>query len=218
MTIVHVNSIHPTQAWYGLGKLSADANFYRRGLREEIQLEELPKHTNHGEAWGELVQRLQFIGLQSQKHTKPLLGECLMQLVDDCWMKKQRIILINLKEHSFAVMIVYNHHFLHLEEILRSFLASELGKRRLQKHAAQTLIEGKTTEPVSGWMIFETNQATNDHLDEPIECRLKHIETIKRGHTIIKSERIILLHFENQEKLPFFVNNSNQAMSLNAKD
>ena len=61
-------------------------------------------------------------------------------------------------------------------------------EKEVAKHAAQTLIEGKTTEPVSGWMIFETNQATNDHLDEPIECIVEHIETIKGGHTIIKSE------------------------------
>ena len=61
-------------------------------------------------------------------------------------------------------------------------------EKEVAKHAAQTLIEGKTTEAVSGWIIFETNQATNDHLDEPIECIVEHIETIKGGHTIIKTE------------------------------
>ena len=61
-------------------------------------------------------------------------------------------------------------------------------EQEVANHAAQTLIEGKMTEHVSGWLIFETNQATNDHLDEPIECIVEKIETIKGGHTIIKSE------------------------------
>ena len=73
-------------------------------------------------------------------------------------------------------------------------------ERRLQTCCSNT--HRRKNNRTRFWLDdLETNQATNDHLDEPIECIVDHIETIKGGHTIIKSETHHLVAFRESGNL-----------------
>jgi len=43
--------------------------------------------------------------------------------------------------------------------------------------ACQHLIQASATEPVSGWRVFVTNQASGDHLAEPLTLTVRDVET-----------------------------------------
>ena len=62
--------------------------------------------------------------------------------------------------------------------------------------AVQALISGRNTEPVNAWRIFETNQATNDHLQELFEVKVESIEILKGGHVVIQSRNERFLAFK----------------------
>ena len=80
------------------------------------------------------------------------------------------------------------------------------------------------TEPVSGWMIFsrQIKRRTTIWMNQ-LNASLNISRQSKEDTPLSNPRRIILLHFENQEILPFFVNNSNQGdvvecMGLDAPD
>ena len=68
--------------------------------------------------------------------------------------------------------------------------------KQAAEEALQRLITGAGTEPVAGCMVFETNQATNDHLDTATEARIEEIEILKGGHTLLHSSEDRFLAFK----------------------
>ena len=192
----------PGMAWFR--ETVSDMEFYRRGLREEIQLEELPPANK---SWGGIGR----IGATLAIHwpAKSKTYEAIAWRMTDATGQRQ------LDEKATRDIDELEGTFLCRDDRLQSSLLAPRGnspvlfgirtwEKEVAKHAAQTLIEGKMTEAVSGWMIFETNQATNDHLDEPIECIVEHIETIKGGHTIIKSETHLFVAFRESGDIALF--------------
>lgn len=165
-----------------------DDKFYRKGLREEIQFEELPEADK---AWGGMGRIGATLAIHWPGESKTY--EAIAWRMRDASSQRQ------LDEEATRYIDRLKGTFLCRDDRFQSSLLAPRGnspvlfgirtwEQEVANHAAQTLIEGKMTEHVSGWLIFETNQATNDHLDEPIECIVEKIETIKGGHTIIKSE------------------------------
>ena len=59
--------------------------------------------------------------------------------------------------------------------------------KQTAEEALQRLITGADTEPVAGCMVFETNQATNDHLDTAVEAKIEEIKILKGGHTLLRN-------------------------------
>ena len=68
--------------------------------------------------------------------------------------------------------------------------------KQAAEQALQRLITGADTEPVAGWMVFETNQATNDHLETATEATIEEIEILKGGHTLLHSSEDRFLAFK----------------------
>lgn len=176
----------PGMVWFR-GSVS-DVDFYRKGLREEIQLEELPQAHKSWGGMGRIGATLA-IHWPAESKTYEAIAWRMPHVAGQRQLDEKATLDIDQLEGTFLCR----------DDRLQSSLLAPRGnspvlfgirtwEQEVARHAAQTLIEGKMTEPVSGWMIFETNQATNDHLDEPIKCIVEHIETIKGGHTIIKSE------------------------------
>ncbi len=176
----------PGMVWFR--ETVSDANFYRKGLREQIQLEELPQAHKSWGGMGRIGATLA-IHWPGESKTYEAIAWRMPHVAGQRQLDEKATLDIDQLEGTFLCR----------DDRLQSSLLAPRGnspvlfgirtwEEEVARHAAQTLIEGKMTEPVSGLMIFETNQATNDHLDEPIECIVEHIETIKGGHTIIKSE------------------------------
>jgi tRNA(Ile2)-agmatinylcytidine synthase len=189
----------PGMVWFK--ESVSNAGFYRKGLRAEIQLEELP---NADKSWGGMGRIGATLAIHWPADSKTY--EAIAWRMPDANGHRQ------LDEEAMNRIDQLEGTFLCRDNRLQSSLLAPRGnspvlfgirtwEKEVAKHAAQTLIEGKMTEPVSGWMIFETNQATNDHLDEPIECIVEDIETIKGGHTIIKSETHHFIAFRESGKL-----------------
>ena len=54
--------------------------------------------------------------------------------------------------------------------------------------AAALLLEAKATEPIISMRVFQTNQASDDHLDSILSSTVKGIEVLRRGTTKIETE------------------------------
>ena len=55
------------------------------------------------------------------------------------------------------------------------------------QHALDILEQGEDTEPTKGSLVFQTNQATGDHLEEPIEAFVRSKSILKKGHVVLET-------------------------------
>ena len=56
------------------------------------------------------------------------------------------------------------------------------------RNAAQTLLSAELTEPSIGLRTFATNQASDDHLGEPLQGTIADVEILNRGHCVLTTE------------------------------
>ena len=56
------------------------------------------------------------------------------------------------------------------------------------RDAAQTLLSAELTEPSIGLRTFATNQASDDHLGEPLQGTIADVEILNRGHCVLTTE------------------------------
>lgn len=57
------------------------------------------------------------------------------------------------------------------------------------RDALNILQNGKTTEQNKGSLIFKTNQATDDHLGEPVKATVRSKSILKKGHVVIETSK-----------------------------
>ena len=55
------------------------------------------------------------------------------------------------------------------------------------QQALSILENGKDTEPSKGSLVFQTNQATGDHLGKPIEAVVRSKSILKKGHVVLET-------------------------------
>ena len=55
------------------------------------------------------------------------------------------------------------------------------------QHALDILEQGNDTEPTKGSLVFQTNQATGDHLEEPVEAYVRSKSILKKGHVVLET-------------------------------
>jgi len=67
--------------------------------------------------------------------------------------------------------------------------------------ALEILGDAEHTEPISGGIVFATNQGTNDHLNGLFEVEVEAIEILKGGHTLIKSSTHTFLAFKQSGQI-----------------
>ena len=189
----------PGMVWFS--ESIDDSNFYRRGLRKEISIDELPKADR---SWG---------GLGRIGATLAIYWPAVSKTYEAiAWRMADATGPRTLDEKATQFVDELEGTFLCRDDRLRSSLLAPRGnspvlfgirtwQRDDAEYAAQILIDAPMTEGISGWMVFETNQATNDHLDEPIECIIEEIHTIKGGHTIIKSDSDQFVAFQESGQI-----------------
>lgn len=56
------------------------------------------------------------------------------------------------------------------------------------REAAELLLSSDFTESSFGLRIFATNQASDDHLGEPIQATIAEVEVLNRGHCVLTTE------------------------------
>ena len=60
--------------------------------------------------------------------------------------------------------------------------------KKSARDAAQTLLSAELTEPSIGLRTFATNQASDDHLGEPLQGTIADVEILNRGHCVLTTE------------------------------
>ena len=192
----------PGMVWFS--EKVADSDFYRRGLRSEVPLNEIPPADK---SWGGLGR----IGATLAIHW-PAVSKTYEAIA---WRMPDVTGQRKLDEKATQYVDDLEGTFLCRDDRLQSSLLAPRGnspvlfgirtwQRDDAEQAARTLIDAPMTEAISGWMVFETNQATNDHLDKPIECIVEEIETIKGGHVIIKSDSDRFVAFRESGQIALY--------------
>ena len=55
------------------------------------------------------------------------------------------------------------------------------------QQALDILEQAEDTEPTKGSLVFQTNQATGDHLERPIEAIVRSKSILKKGHVVLET-------------------------------
>ena len=176
----------PGMVWYS--KPEPFAAFYRNGLRREIHLEELPPATKSWGGNGRIgaslavhwpadIKTYEAIAWRLKSCEGPRrLDQDAMQIIDEM----EETFLC--RDHRLGASMLAPRGNSPVLFGIRAWTKSGAEK------ALQMLVDGPDTESTSGSMIFETNQATDDHLDDAFEVEVTGVDVIKGGHTRIRSD------------------------------
>ena len=189
----------PGMVWFS--ETVDDLEFYRKGLRKEILIDELPEADK---SWGGLGR----IGATLALHW-PAVSKTYESIA---WRMPDATGQRKLDEEAAQLVDELEGTFLCRDDRLQSSLLAPRGnspvlfgirtwQRDDSEHAVKILIDAPMTEPVSGWMVFETNQATNDHLDHSIVDRVERIEVLRGGHTVIHASEQRFLAFKESDQI-----------------
>ena len=184
----------PGMVWFS--ELISDSKIYREGLRQELVLKQLPIATK---SWG---------GHGRIGATLAVLWPCEDSTFEAiAWRTTSSAGSRQLDEQAIQHIEQMEGTFLCRDDRLgKSLLAPRgvspvlFGIRAWTKEAAeealQVLLDAPQTEPVIGSLVFETNQATNDHLDNSVIYQVQKIEILRGGHTVIHTSERRFLAFK----------------------
>ena len=189
----------PGMVWFS--KVESNELFYRNGLRQEIGEKDLPEATKswggHGKIgatlavhWPAKASTFEAIAWRMQENTGPR----------------------KLDEKAIAIVDQMKETFLCRDGRLGASMLAPRGSspvlfgvrtwtKQSAEEALQILIDATNTEPVAGSMVFETNHATNDHLDESLELQIEAIEIFKGGHALLHSTTERFLAFKESGQI-----------------
>jgi tRNA(Ile2)-agmatinylcytidine synthase len=189
----------PGMVWFS--KSVTNQSLYHRGLTQEITIDELPIADA---SWGGHG----CIGATLAVHwpAETVTYEAI------AWRKKECSGLRKLDEKAIKYIDQMGDTFLCRDSRLGTSLLAPKGEspvlfgiRTWTKESAEqallTLANAENTEPVSGSIVFATNQGTNDHLSELFEVEIKAIRILKGGHTLIKSSSDTFLAFKQSGQI-----------------
>ena len=189
----------PGMVWFS--DSISDSNIYRKGLRQELQLEQLPIPNK---SWG---------GHGRIGATLAILWPCKESTFEAiAWREPSTNELRQLDKHAIEQIDQMEGTFLCRDDRLGDSLLAPRGvspvlfgirawTRDVAMEALQVLLDAPNTEPVMGSLVFETNQATNDHLDHSIEVQVEKIEVLRGGHTVIHTSRQRFLAFKESGQI-----------------
>ena len=184
----------PGMVWFS--DVNFDDDFYRRGLREEISVDDLPRANKSWGGHGRIGATLAVLW-PSEKSTFEAIA----------WRDISSNYARQLDEDAMNLVEQMDGTFLCRDDRLGTSLLAPKGAspvlfgirtwtREVAVEALRLLLDAPGTEQNSGSMVFETNQATNDHLDKPIEVCVNNIEVLKGGHTLIHTKNNRFLVFK----------------------
>ncbi len=183
----------PGMVWFS--EAISDLEIYKRGLRKEVTLEQLPTGTKSWGGHGKIGATLAVLW-PAEKSTFEAIS----------WREPSREGLRQLDENAVHHIDTMQDTFLCRDDRLGDSLLAPRGSspvlfgvrtwtKKAAEEAMQRLLHAPLTEPVIGSMVFETNQATNDHLDDSVKIQIEEIEILRGGHTV--------MHASNQQFVAF---------------
>ena len=175
----------PGMVWFK--EMEPDAHLYRNGLRQVMTIAELPPPAK---SWGGHGRIGATLAVCWPAQTSTFEGIA-WRLPDSHGNRKLDAKAVELVDNMDSTFLCRD------DRLGTSLLAPRgnspvlFGVRTWTKEAAeealQLLIRGEQTEPVQGYLVFETNHATNDHLEDSIDIEIKRVEILKGGHTLLHS-------------------------------
>ena len=173
----------PGMVW--TSELIVDESFYNSAVSSEIQLQNLPDVTRY---WGGSGR----IGATAAVMwpTTPHTFEAIAWRMDDAEGSRQ------LDEEALNEVDELSDTFLCRNPKLGTSLLAPRGNSPVlfgirswteagALRALNILENGDDTESIKGSLVFKTNQATGDHLNEPIEAVVRSKSILKNGHVVL---------------------------------
>ena len=164
-----------------------DKVFYKSAVSSEIKLSELPSVTRQWGGNGRIGATAAILWPATQ---------CTYEAI--AWRKNDSEGPRQLDETALTLVEDLEDTFLCRNPKLGTSLLAPRGNspvlfgiRAWSKEGAQqalTILEnGKDTEPSKGSLVFQTNQATGDHLGKPIEAVVRSKSILKKGHVVLET-------------------------------
>ena len=189
----------PGMVWFS--ESISDSNIYREGLRKEVNLQDLPTPTKSWGGHGRIGATLAVLWPANESTYEAI-----------AWREPSTNGLRQLDKRAIEHIDRMDGTFLCRDERLGDSLLAPRGvspvlfgirawTRDVATEALQVLLDAPKTEPVIGSLIFETNQATNDHLDHSIEGRVESVEVLRGGHTVIHTSEQRFLAFKESGQI-----------------
>ena len=189
----------PGMVWFS--ESISDFNIYREGLRKEVNLQDLPTPTKSWGGHGRIGATLAVLWPANESTYEAI-----------AWREPSTNGLRQLDKRAIEHIDRMDGTFLCRDERLGDSLLAPRGvspvlfgirawTRDVATEALQVLLDAPKTEPVIGSLIFETNQATNDHLDHSIEGRVESVEVLRGGHTVIHTSEQRFLAFKESGQI-----------------
>ena len=178
-----------------------DYAIYRDGLRREVSLENLPTPTKSWGGHGRIGATLAILWPAKESTFEAI-----------AWRKPTANGLRQLDEGAIQRIDQMVGTFLCRDARFGNSLLAPRGvspvlfgirawTRDVAEQALEILLDAPNTEPVIGSLVFETNQATNDHLDHSIGGRVERVEVLRGGHTVIHTSKRRFLAFKESGQI-----------------
>ena len=175
----------PGMVW--TSELMTDEAFYKSAVSSEIELQNVPEVTRY---WG---------GNGRIGATAAVLwpaAQCTYEAI--AWRSNEAEGRRQLDEVALAEVEDLKDTFLCRNPKLGTSLLAPRGNSPVlfgirswtkegAQHALDILEQGNDTEPTKGSLVFQTNQATGDHLEEPIEAFVRSKFILKKGHVVLET-------------------------------
>ena len=189
----------PGMVWFS--ESVNDYTIYREGLRRELSLRNLPNPTKSWGGHGRIGATLAILWPAEE-----LTFEAI------AWRKPSANGLRQLDKHAIENIDQMEGTFLCRDDRLGDSLLAPKGvspvlfgirawTRDVAMEALEVLLDAPNTEPVIGSLVFETNQATNDHLGHSIVGRVDRVEVLRGGHTVIHASEQRFLAFKESGQI-----------------
>ena len=178
-----------------------DYAIYRDGLRREVSLENLPTPTKSWGGHGRIGATLAILWPAKESTFEAI-----------AWRKPTANGLRQLDEGAIQRIDQMVGTFLCRDARFGNSLLAPRGvspvlfgirawTKDVAEQALEILLDAPNTEPVIGSLVFETNQATNDHLDHSIGGRVERVEVLRGGHTVIHTSKRRFLAFKESGQI-----------------
>ena len=189
----------PGMVWFS--ESVNDYTIYREGLRRELSLQNLPTPTKSWGGHGRIGATLAILWPAEE-----LTFEAI------AWREPSANGLRQLDKHAIEHIDQMDGTFLCRDDRLGDSLLAPRGvspvlfgirawTRDVAMEALEVLLDAPNTEPVIGSLVFETNQATNDHLGHSIVGRVDRVEVLRGGHTVIHASEQRFLAFKESGQI-----------------
>ena len=189
----------PGMVWFS--EAVHDSQMYRLGLRQELNLQQLPTPEKSWGGHGKIGATLAVLW-PAETSTYEAIA----------WRYPSKEGPRELDEDAVHLIDQMQGTFLCRDNRLGNSLLAPKGEspvlfgirawtKQVAEETLELLLDAPKTEPVIGALVFQTNQATNDHLDDFMKVHVEKIEILRGGHTIIHASGVRFMAFKESGQI-----------------